>query len=239
MWQHADRLRANQDRDAVRRREEPFRRRPGSAHRSPRRNARPRAGASRISSQPGRPHDKNAARMSSAARPCAGPGYAKSRADAGRILTELHGQKIQGGLAAPTHSTVGEYMHAWLEDSKRPNVRPTTYRGFESHPLRHPVCCCRDFPLVPRIQHEKFPRFRGVLAVGLSRTRTGDRGFGASKAQQPAFFSVGKLDGSDSLQIRLGVLRVRMRLAPPTKRRPRRTRDRNRAPPGPSLQELR
>ncbi len=52
-------------------------------------------------------------------------------------------------------------------------------------------------------QIEKFTRFRGVLAVGLSRTRTGDGGIGASKAQQPAFFSVGKLGGSDSLQIRL------------------------------------
>jgi hypothetical protein len=40
------------------------------------------------------------------------------------------------------------------------------------------------------------------LAVGLSRIRTGDGGFGASKAQQPAFFSVGKLGGSDSLSIR-------------------------------------
>ncbi len=35
-----------------------------------------------------------------------------------------------------------------------------------------------------------------------SRIRTGDGGFGASKAQQPALFSVGKLGGSDSLLIR-------------------------------------
>ena len=52
-----------------------------------------------------------------------------------------------------------------------------------------------------REQSEKFARFRGVLAVGLSRIRTGDGGFGASKAQQPALFSVAKLDGSDSLSI--------------------------------------
>ncbi len=38
-----------------------------------------------------------------------------------------------------------------------------------------------------REQSEKFARFRGVLAGGLSRIRTGDGGFGASKAQQPAF----------------------------------------------------
>jgi len=73
----------------------------------------------------------------------------------------------------------------------------------------------RRFPARTRAQPEKSPRFRGVLAVGLSRIRTGDGGFGASKAQQPTFFSVGKLGGSDSLQIRLGVLRVRILLAPP------------------------
>ena len=51
-------------------------------------------------------------------------------------------------------------------------------------------------------QIEKFARFRGVLVVGLSRIRTGDCRFGALKAQQPAFFSVCKLGGSDSLSIR-------------------------------------
>ena len=45
---------------------------------------------------------------------------------------------------------------------------------------------------------EKFARFRGVLAVGLSRIRTGDRGFGAKMTPQTAFISVGKLGGSDS-----------------------------------------
>ena len=65
-------------------------------------------------------------------------------------------------------------------------------------------------------QIEKFARFRGVLAVKPSRIRTGDGGFGPSKTQQPAFFSVGKSGGSDSLQIRLGVLRLRILLTPPT-----------------------
>ncbi len=66
-----------------------------------------------------------------------------------------------------------------------------------------------------RAQPEKSPRIRGVLADQPSRNRTGDGGFGASKAQHPGFFSVGKLAGSDSLQTRLGVLRVRDRLRPP------------------------
>ncbi len=60
----------------------------------------------------------------------------------------------------------------------------------------------RRLPVCTRKRSEKFARFRGVLAVGFSRIRTGDGGFGASKAQQPAFFSVGKFGGSDSLSIR-------------------------------------
>ncbi len=78
-----------------------------------------------------------------------------------------------------------------------------------------PSLLLQRLPAFIQEQIEKFARFRGVLAVGLSRIRTGDGGFGASKAQQPAFFSVGKLGGSDSLQIRLGVLRVRIRISPP------------------------
>jgi hypothetical protein len=53
------------------------------------------------------------------------------------------------------------------------------------------------------------------LAVGPSRIRTGDRGFGASKAQQPALFSVGKLGGSVSPVIRRRVLEVRIAIPPP------------------------
>ena len=41
-----------------------------------------------------------------------------------------------------------------------------------------------------------------VLADGLSRIRTGDGGFGDSKAQHPTLFSVAKLGGSDSLLVR-------------------------------------
>ena len=55
-----------------------------------------------------------------------------------------------------------------------------------------------------REQSEKTPRFRGVLAVKPSRIRTGDGGFASSKAQQPAFFSVAELGGSDSLRFVFG-----------------------------------
>lgn len=55
-----------------------------------------------------------------------------------------------------------------------------------------------------RIQPEKTPRFRGVLAIKPWPTRTGDGGFRAQKAQRPAFISVAKLGGSGSLLIRLG-----------------------------------
>ena len=70
-------------------------------------------------------------------RPARVTRYAKDREDAGRILTELHGLKLQGGLVAPSHRTVGEYMRAWLEDSKRPNIRPTTHRVYENAIRNH------------------------------------------------------------------------------------------------------
>jgi hypothetical protein len=53
-----------------------------------------------------------------------------------------------------------------------------------------------------REQTEKFARFRGVLAVGLSRIRTGDGGFRVRMTPQPVYFSVAMLSGSDSLSIR-------------------------------------
>ena len=58
-------------------------------------------------------------------------------------------------------------------------------------------------PARTRVQPEKSPRFRGVLAVKPSLIRTGDCGFRAWKTAQPVFFSVAKLGGSVSLPIRL------------------------------------
>ena len=53
-------------------------------------------------------------------------------------------------------------------------------------------------PARTRVQPEKSPRFRGVLAVKLWRIRTGDCGFRAQKTPPPAFVSVAKLGGPDS-----------------------------------------
>ncbi len=61
----------------------------------------------------------------------------------------------------------------------------------------------RRLPARSWAQSEKSPRFRGVLAVKPARIRTGDCGFRASMTPLPAFFSVAKLGGSDSLEIRL------------------------------------
>ncbi len=48
-----------------------------------------------------------------------------------------------------------------------------------------------------------------VVLVGLWHIRTGDCRFRAQKRPRPAFFSVAKLGGSDSLSIFLCVLRIR------------------------------
>jgi len=53
-----------------------------------------------------------------------------------------------------------------------------------------------------RRRTEKFPRFRGVLAEGPQRNRTGESEFRADEASAVTFFSVGKCHGPDSPQIR-------------------------------------
>lgn len=68
-------------------------------------------------------------------------------------------------------------------------------------------------PARTRARPEKFPRFRGVLAVKPWRVRTGDCRFQAGKAPQPVIFSVAKFGGSVSFSIRL--LRVRTQLSLP------------------------
>ena len=60
-------------------------------------------------------------------------------------------------------------------------------------------------PVCTRAPPEKFPRFRGVLAVKqLWRIRTGDCRSAPKKTPPPAFVSVAELGGSDSLQRRAG-----------------------------------
>jgi hypothetical protein len=54
-----------------------------------------------------------------------------------------------------------------------------------------------------RTQTKKFPRFRGVFAVGLIRFRTGDGRFWVESARFAPFISVANSGGSDSLQISL------------------------------------
>jgi hypothetical protein len=49
---------------------------------------------------------------------------------------------------------------------------------------------------------ENFPRFRGVLAEGPERIRTGESEFRADEAPRVAFLSVANLGGPDSRQIR-------------------------------------
>jgi hypothetical protein len=55
----------------------------------------------------------------------------------------------------------------------------------------------RRLPARTAARPEKSPRFRGVLAVGPGRIRTGDCGFGAPMTTDFTFVSAARLGGSD------------------------------------------
>ncbi len=95
-----------------------------------------------------------------------------------------------------------------VEGARLESVCRATYRGFESHSLRHLVFYIQRLRVRTRARPEKTPRFRGVLAKVAPRKRTGDAGFVTSIAKRQAFISVGKFGGSDSLLIRAKVLKV-------------------------------
>jgi len=71
--------------------------------------------------------------------------------------------------------------------------------------LRHLVCRRRDFSVRARGGREN-PAIPRSFGRGASRIRTGDCGFRAQRRPRPAFFSVAKLGGSDSLSIRLSLV---------------------------------
>ena len=57
--------------------------------------------------------------------------YAKTKRAAADLLADLTRRRSLGRLAAPTKLTVGEWLDSWLEE-RRPQLRPTTYRKYES-----------------------------------------------------------------------------------------------------------
>ncbi len=57
--------------------------------------------------------------------------YGKSPEAVEAKATELKGQRDKGIPAASTTSTVRDYLQIWLEESVRPNRRPSTYEGYE------------------------------------------------------------------------------------------------------------
>ncbi len=77
-------------------------------------------------------------------------------------------------------------------------------------PHRHPVCCCRDFPLDSRSCAEFSTIPRG-FARAPWRNRTGDAGFQPAIQRHPPIFSTADFGGSHSAQIRRVAPKARCR----------------------------
>ncbi len=59
-------------------------------------------------------------------------GYARTREDARRKLTELVRRADEGLPVASVNWTVAQYLTYWLRDVVRADRRPKTYQGYES-----------------------------------------------------------------------------------------------------------
>jgi integrase len=57
--------------------------------------------------------------------------YAETRAEARKKLDELRQAASHGGVVTTKRQTTGDFLQRWLEETARPSIRPTTYRGYE------------------------------------------------------------------------------------------------------------
>src|SRR5262249_10733765 len=63
--------------------------------------------------------------------------YAKTRQAAAALLAKALREKQQGLLIAPQKMTVGEWLDTWLQEYKKPRVRPSTFDSYEMLIRRH------------------------------------------------------------------------------------------------------
>jgi integrase len=56
--------------------------------------------------------------------------YGRTRQDVARKLTEALQAREQGMPVSLKRQTVGQFLHRWLEDAVKPNVRPRTYLSY-------------------------------------------------------------------------------------------------------------
>jgi len=97
--------------------------------------------------------------------------YGKTEREANQKLAELLRENYLGTLAAPTKTTLGQWVATWLEQ-QRPNVRESTFSTYGQVLT----------PLVERIGHLRLDRATApILATTLAKMRTD--GMGARRVQ--------------------------------------------------------
>jgi integrase len=63
--------------------------------------------------------------------------YGKTRQEVADKLTKALREKQQGIFVAPHNMTLGEWLDTWLQEYKKPRVRPSTFDSYEMLVRRH------------------------------------------------------------------------------------------------------
>jgi len=94
--------------------------------------------------------------------------YGKTRKEVAEELTKVLRQRQQGLSLEPTKQTVGQFLDTWMNDVVKMNVRPNTYRNYQTV-LRH-ITPIRDVPL-PKLTPQHVQKLYSQLQEqGLGRT---------------------------------------------------------------------
>src|SRR5262244_2607133 len=73
--------------------------------------------------------------------------YGKTRHEAAEHLAKALRDKGHGVFVAPHRLTLGEWLHTWLHDYKKPKVRATTFDAYETLMRRHLIPVLGHIPL--------------------------------------------------------------------------------------------
>src|ERR671937_1331373 len=72
--------------------------------------------------------------------------YGKTRQEVADKLTKALREKQQGTFVAPHKLTLGEWLDTWLQEYKKPKLRPLSFRNNETMKLNHLKLALRHIP---------------------------------------------------------------------------------------------
>lgn len=73
--------------------------------------------------------------------------YGKTRKGATEKLNKFLNEQQAGTYIEPTNITLGDWITRWMEKYKKPNVKPTTYEGYEITIRTHIIPSLGEIPL--------------------------------------------------------------------------------------------